>query len=116
LTISPVSFRGEAAGRLRVRRAVLFGIVVFASSSGSCGTCASVRVACGEPWFYLRLGSEAGLVLFRVLREGLWLRECLGETAGRANAAVETASRTLVRILELRARTTPRAVTSWLRG
>jgi len=39
---------------------------------------------------------EAGLMLFRVLREGLWLRECLGVTAGRANAAGETVSRTLV--------------------
>ena len=38
---------------------------------------------------------EAGLMLFRVLREGLWLRECLGVTAGRANAANETVSRTL---------------------
>ncbi len=53
----------------------------------------------GEPWFYLRLdlGSvETGLTLFRVLREGLWLGEDLGEIAGRANAADETASRTHV--------------------
>ena len=58
--------------------------------------CKRVRVARGEPWFYLRLGPEAGLTLIRVLREGLWLDECLGLTVGRANDLVETAPRTLV--------------------
>jgi hypothetical protein len=55
-----------------------------------------VRVALGEPWFYLRLGHEAGLSLIRVLREGLWLDECLGVTVSRANDLVETGPRTLV--------------------
>jgi len=55
-----------------------------------------VRVALGEPWFYLRLGREAGLSLIRVLREGLWLGECLGVTVSRANDLVETGPRTLV--------------------
>lgn len=58
--------------------------------------CKREGFARGEPWFYLRLDSKAGLTLFRVLREGLWFHECLGVTAGRANAADETASRTLV--------------------
>ncbi len=58
MAISPDLFLGEAVGRFRVRRAVLFGIVVFASNSGSCWTGASVRVARGEPWFYLRLGPK----------------------------------------------------------
>src|SRR5882672_3926580 len=38
-----------------------------------------------KPWFYLRLGPEAGLTLVRVLRRGLELGECLGSTADRAN-------------------------------
>lgn len=97
LTISPESFRGEAVGRFRVRRAVFFGIVVFALSSRSVlDVCKREGFARGEPWFYLRLGSKAGLTLFRVLREGLRLHECLGVTASRANAADETVSRTLV--------------------
>jgi len=54
------------------------------------------RVALGEPWFYLRLGHETGLSLIRVLREGLWLDECLGVTVSRANDLLETAPRTLV--------------------
>jgi hypothetical protein len=40
--------------------------------------------------------SEAGLWLIRVLRGGLELGKCLGETAGRANGLLETAPRTLV--------------------
>src|SRR5882724_908217 len=36
-----------------------------------------------KPWFYLRLGPEAGLTLVRVLRRGLELGECLGSTALR---------------------------------
>jgi hypothetical protein len=55
-----------------------------------------VRVALGEPWFYLRLGRQAGLSLIRVLREGLWLDECLGVTVSRANDSLETAPRTRV--------------------
>ena len=39
---------------------------------------------------------EAGLRLFRVLRGGLELGECLGETAGRANVLLETTPRTRV--------------------
>jgi len=39
---------------------------------------------------------EAGLRLIQVLRGGLELDECLGETAGRANGLLETAPRTLV--------------------
>gem|GEM_PF-4201540 len=35
-------------------------------------------------------------MLFRVLRGGLELGECLGETASRANVLLETAPRTLV--------------------
>ena len=58
--------------------------------------CKRVRVALGEPWFYLRLGQVAGLSLIRVLREGLWLDECLGVTVSRANDLLETAPRTLV--------------------
>src|SRR5712664_2328458 len=48
-----------------------------------------------KPWFYLRLGPEAGLTLVRVLRRGLELGECLGSTADRANENYETALRTL---------------------
>jgi hypothetical protein len=58
--------------------------------------CKHLWVALGEPWFYLRLSSSAGLRLFLVLREGLQLGECLGVTVGRANQQYETASRTLV--------------------
>ena len=49
-----------------------------------------------KPWFYLRLGVEAGLTLVRVLRRGLELGECLGLTADRANEDYETALRTFV--------------------
>jgi hypothetical protein len=38
----------------------------------------------------------AGLRLIRVLRGGLELGECLGETAGRANGLLETVPHTLV--------------------
>ena len=50
---------------------------LFAVNSSSIWTSVSAWVAQGEPWFYLRLGS-AGLTLFRVLRESLWLGEDLG--------------------------------------
>jgi len=66
------------------------------SSSSSDWTCASTWGAQGGPWFYLRLGPEAGLTLIRVLREGLWLLEYLGGTAGRVNGLNETTSRTHV--------------------
>jgi hypothetical protein len=59
---------------------------------------------------------EAGLMLFRVLREGLWLRECLGVTAGRANAVNETVSRTLVPDPGAVGENNARAATSWFRG
>ena len=42
----------------------------------------------------------AGLTLFRVLRKGLWLCECLGGLLRRTNAVDETASRTRVPNLE----------------
>lgn len=96
MTISPDSFRGEVVERLRVRRAVLFGIVVFALSSGSCGDACKRWGRARRTMVLSETRLEAGLMLFRVLREGLWLRECLDVTAGRANAANETASRTLV--------------------
>src|SRR3970040_1346648 len=47
----------------------------------------SARVARREPWFYLRLGTPAGLTLLRVLREGLWLGTCLGVTLAGRNAS-----------------------------
>ena len=34
-----------------------------------------------EPWFYLRLGTDAGLTLFLVLRGGLGSAQCLGDCA-----------------------------------
>jgi hypothetical protein len=40
---------------------------------------------------------KAGLTLLRVLRGGLGLGECLGETGGRAYDWHETAPRTVVR-------------------
>src|SRR2546426_1728927 len=50
------------------------------------GRMASARVARREPWFYRRLGPGAGLTLFRVLRGGLELGECLGRLrAGRTS-------------------------------
>ena len=77
-------------------------IVVLAPASDPLGgRVQACRVARGEPWFYLRLGRAAGLTLFRVLREGLWLGECLGMTEDRADDLVETASRTLVPDLEV---------------
>lgn len=95
MTISPDSFREEAVGRFWVRRAVLFGIVVFASISGSCWDVCKREGRARRTMVLSETRPEAGLMLFRVLREGLWLRECLGVTAGRANAADETGSRTL---------------------
>ena len=43
---------------------------------------------------------EAGLTLLRILRGGLELPECLGETVNRAIRCVETIPRTLVLDLE----------------
>jgi len=47
-----------------------------------------------------------GLTLIRVLREGRWLGEDLGDRSGRGNERSETASRTHARVLK-RAMTFP---------
>ena len=68
-----------------------------------------------KPWFYLRLGPEAGLTLVRVLRRGLELGECLGSTADRANENYETALRTPVPVPEAAAAETSPAASRYRR-
>ena len=81
-----------------VRRAVDLDIVLFSLERQGHWTFASTWVARGEPGFYLRLGPEAGLRLIRVLREGLWYRECLARLWAGRTRRHETASRTQVRV------------------
>jgi hypothetical protein len=66
--------------------AVGFRIVLSSGElPGLAERCASTEGRASEPRFYRRLGRGAGLTLLRVLRRGLELGECLGETAHRAN-------------------------------
>lgn len=53
-------------------------------------------------------------MLFRVLREGLWFRECLGLTRGRANTDLETVSRTPGPGSGAAGEGTPRTAASWV--
>lgn len=54
----------------------------------------------GVAWFYLRLTPVRGvaMTLVLVIREGLWLAECLYTTAVGRKRFAETLSRTFVRI------------------
>ena len=99
LTVSPVVLDTEVLFCFRVRGSVFFRIVLLDVALVRCVWTLAKRGGShsSEPWFYLRLGTCAGLTLLRVLRGGLGLDECLGMTVGRANVLVETAPRTVVR-------------------
>lgn len=118
MAISPDVWDEEVFGCPGVGGAVFFRIVVLASSSRSAsGHMQACGSRSGEPWFYLRLGTWAGLTLFRVLRGSLRLGKCLGVTVCRAKDSLETAPRTLVpdRGADGRGQR-PRTETSWIQA
>ena len=87
----------EAGWWLRVRGAVRFRIGHLESTADPSWTFASTGVPETQTMVLSETRRGAGLTLLRVLRGGLELGECLGETVSRAYDLLETAPRTVVR-------------------